>query len=79
MKVITAYLKRKYSDLPIDWQVYSIWKLEGEGEDIAEIKGAIARRLKSGKNKGQLTWDSGGERKFLMLMSEYNLAHEENK
>jgi hypothetical protein len=78
MKIITAYLKQKYPELPSNWHVYSIWKLDGEGEEIAELKGAIARPLQRGKNKGRLTWGKklDGKRTFLMLMVEYHLAHE---
>jgi hypothetical protein len=78
MKTITNYLKQKYSDLPSDWHVYSIWKLDGEGEEVAELKGAIARPLQRGKNKGCLTWGRvlDGKRIFLMSMVEYHSAHE---
>jgi hypothetical protein len=78
MKTITAYLKQKYPDLPSNWSVYSIWKLDGEGEAIAQIKGAIARPLTRGKNKGRPTWGRvlEGKRTFLMSMKEYHLAYE---
>lgn len=78
MKIITNYLKQKHADLPSDWHVYSIWKLDGEGEEIAELKGAIARPLMRGKNKGRLTWGRKleGKRTFLMSLNEYKLASE---
>ena len=78
MKKITAYLKQKYPDLLDSWQVYSIQKLEGEGEEVVEIKGALTRSLQRGKNKGQLTWGRKleGQRTFLMSMKEYHLACE---
>ncbi len=77
MKLITAYLKQKYPDLPSDWQVYSIRLLDGEGEKIVKLEGAIARPLKQGKNKGRLTWGRvlDGKITFLMSLDEYNLAH----
>jgi hypothetical protein len=80
MQKITAYLKQKYPDLPSDWHVYSIYKLDGEGEAVVQIKGAISRPLKSGKNKGRLTWGRSlnGKRVFLMLMAEYNLARDDH-
>jgi hypothetical protein len=79
MKIITNYLRQKYPDLPSSWSVYSIWKLDGEGEEIAELKGAIARPLQRGKNKGRLTWGKklDSKRIFLMSMTEYNFAHEQ--
>jgi hypothetical protein len=78
MQIITTYLKQKHPDLPSNWHVYSIWKLDGEGEEIAELKGAIARPLLRGKNKGRLTWGRvlDGKRTFLMSMVEYSLAYE---
>jgi hypothetical protein len=78
MKTITVYLKRKYPDLPSSWHVYSIWKIEGEGEEVVEIKGATARTLRRGKNIGQLTWGRKleGKRTFLMSLKEYHLACE---
>jgi hypothetical protein len=75
MKIITAYLKQKHPDLPSDWSVYSIRALDGEGEKVAKLVGANARPLKSGKNKGQLTYKDG-KRTFLMLMTEYHQACE---
>jgi hypothetical protein len=75
MKTITNYLKQKHPDLPSNWCVYSIRKLDGEGDAIVELVGAIARPLKLGKNKGQLTYDRD-KKKFLMSMKEYHLAHE---
>lgn len=78
MQIITNYLKQKHPDLPSGWHVYSVWKLDGEGEEVAELKGAIARPLQRGKNKGHLTWGKklDGKRTFLMSMSEYHSAHE---
>jgi hypothetical protein len=78
MKTITNYLKQKHPDLPSEWNVYSIRALDGEGEKVAKLVGAIARPLKSGKNKGRLTWGRvlDGKRTFLMSMVEYHLAHE---
>lgn len=75
MQTITAYLKQKYPDLPSNWHVYAIQKLDGEGDAIVELVGAIARPLKRGKNKGQLTYDLD-KKKFLMSMKEYHLACE---
>jgi hypothetical protein len=75
MQTITKYLKQKHPDLPSNWHVYSIRLLDGEGEKVAKLVGAIARPLKSGKNKGQLTYKDG-KRTFLMLMTEYHLACE---
>jgi hypothetical protein len=78
MKTITAYLKRKYPDLPNDWHVYSVRLLDGEGDEVGQIEGAIARPLQRGKNKGRLTWGRKleGKRTFLMSLDEYNLACE---
>lgn len=78
MKTITNYLKQKYPDLPENWHVYSIRLLDGEGERVGKIEGAIARPLQRGKNRGRLTWGKNleGKRTFLMSLDEYNLAHE---
>jgi hypothetical protein len=78
MKIITAYLKQKYPDLPSDWHVYSHRLLDGEGDKVVRFEGAIARPLQRGKNKGRLTWGNKleGKRTFLMSMTEYKLAHE---
>jgi hypothetical protein len=71
MKTLTNYLKSKYPDLPIDWRVYSARKVDGDGDVVIQVKGAIARILQRGKNKGRLTWDGGGERTFLLPIIEY--------
>ena len=78
MKTITAYLKQKHPDLPSNWHVYSIRLLDGEGEEVGQLVGEIARPLQRGKNKGRLTWGRvlEGKRTFLMSMKEYSLAHE---
>jgi hypothetical protein len=79
MKILTNYLKSKYPDLPIDWHVYSAWKVDGDGDVVIQVKGANARILQRGKNKGRLTWDGGGERTFLLPIVEYRSIHDDAK
>ena len=74
MKTLTNYLKSKYPDLPDNWHVYSAWKVDGDGDVVIQIKGAIARTLQRGKNKGRLTYDGGSERRFLLPIVEYRSA-----
>jgi hypothetical protein len=74
MKTLTNYLKSKYSDLPDNWHVYSARIVDGDGDEIIQAKGAIARTLQRGKNKGRLTWDGGGKRTFLLPIVEYRSA-----
>jgi hypothetical protein len=76
MKTLTNYLKSKYPDLPNNWHVYSAWKVDGDGDVVIQVKGAIARILQRGKNKGQLAWNGGGERIFLLPIAEYHSAYD---
>lgn len=76
MKILTNYLKSKYPDLPDNWSVYSARKVDGDGDVVIQVKGAIARILQRGKNKGRLTWDGGCERTFLLPIVEYRSIHD---
>lgn len=65
MKTITVYLKQKYPDLPSNWHVYSIRSLDGDGEEIAELKGAIVQLCPESSWMMERSWhpefDGGGE------------------
>lgn len=76
MKILSDYLKSKYPDLPSNWRVYSARIVDGDGDEVIQVKGAIARILQRGKNKGRLTWDGDGERTFLLPIVEYRSIHD---
>ena len=68
---ITKYLQNKY-ELPNNWKVYQAEVLDGEGEKIIRLKGRNTRVLKRGKNIGQIKYDGGCQKTYLMQLSEYH-------
>lgn len=75
---ITDYLKSKNPDLPDGWEAYSFEKLPKpiSGQPLwkathVELKGAVPRLIKTGKNKGKKTWRGlTGDRVFIVPIEE---------